>query len=258
LAFSRILNDQEVVAEDKFTSSMEALPDIITLILAPRQPKPVWRQPSSSWLLAAYKGGEMALAITWQGYVDTDVNFSEFFGSDHTVAVRFMLQYPSAYTGPMVSINGSRQYLIGQGDFLEVPTRQSKLVLKVGSAQVVAPVTLIAGTWHHLAIVRRGDDFTSYLDGGAIGSTQLPAGDAVPAGTLRLGKDTFDANLDAGGRQFYGLLDDVTIFRTALDPSQLSQLASVLSCQGMSQVSTRLWPLATIRLVDGRPRCAAL
>ena len=59
----------------------------------------------------------MALALTWGGYADTDVAFSDFFGANHTVAVRFMLQYPNAYRGPMVGVKGGGTYLLGQGDF---------------------------------------------------------------------------------------------------------------------------------------------
>ena len=49
-----------------------------------------------------HRGGRsvvVALACTWGGYADTDLDFSEFFAGNHTVAVRFMLQFPNAYAG---------------------------------------------------------------------------------------------------------------------------------------------------------------
>jgi hypothetical protein len=71
----------------------------------------------------------VALACTWGGYADTDIDFSEFFNSDHTICVRFMMQYPNAYTGPMLSVNGTGTYVLGQGDFLaDFPGNQVKLV----------------------------------------------------------------------------------------------------------------------------------
>jgi len=96
-----------------------------------------------------------ALACTWGGYADTDLNFTEFFSGSHTVAVRFMLQYPNAYVGPMLSVRGSGTYLIGQGDFHAAPAG-AKLVVRIGSQTITHQVNLAAGTWHHLAVVRSG------------------------------------------------------------------------------------------------------
>src|SRR5260370_28983706 len=104
----------------------------------------------------------MALAVTWGGYADTDINFSDFFNSDHTVAVRFMLQYPHSYTGPMLSVNGSGTYIIGQGDFNSDPSSKTKLIVNAGGAQLTFPVDLTAGTWHHLAGVRMGNALQLY------------------------------------------------------------------------------------------------
>ena len=58
-----------------------------------------------------------AAAIGWRGCVDTDLNFSEFFGSDHTVMGWFMLQYPVGYAGPIWAERGSGTYFVGQGNF---------------------------------------------------------------------------------------------------------------------------------------------
>ena len=59
----------------------------------------------------------MALAVTWSGYADTQIDVSSFFAKDHTVCARFLWQYPNTYTGPMVSVNGAGTYVLGQGDF---------------------------------------------------------------------------------------------------------------------------------------------
>jgi hypothetical protein len=160
----------------------------------------------------------MALTCTWGGYADTDLNFREFFNSDHTVCVRFMLQYPHAYTGPMISVNGTGTYLIGQGDFFfDLPEKKVKLVMKIGTGKVIHQVDLLAGTWHHLAVRRSGTTFQMFLDGISVGSSlTLPVSD-LPSGTMRFGKNTFNAALDGGGgAQFYGILDDIAIFKKAL------------------------------------------
>jgi Concanavalin A-like lectin/glucanases superfamily len=106
------------------------------------------------------------LACTWGGYADTNVDFTEFFAGNHTVAVRFMLQFPNAYTGPMLAVNGGGSYVIGQGDFLgDTPGGQTKLVAKIGNGQLIYPLNLLAGTWHHLAVTRTGSTVRLYLDG---------------------------------------------------------------------------------------------
>src|SRR5262249_52110105 len=53
----------------------------------------------------------------------------------------------------------------------------------------------------------------------------LPSG-AQPAGTLRFGKSSFDPAPDAGGEQFYGLLDDVAVFTAALSDQPVAALAA--------------------------------
>ena len=145
----------------------------------------------------------MALSCTWGGYADTDIDFTEFFGADHTVAARFMLQYPNAYTGPMLSLNGTGTYLIGQGDFLADPRQQAKLIMNIGAEQVSYAVNLSAGAWHHIAVVRSGTLFQMYLDGQPVGSSLNVPATNLPVGRVRFGKNTYDATLDGGGAQLW-------------------------------------------------------
>src|SRR5207237_610722 len=56
----------------------------------------------------------MAAGLSWKGFVDTNLKFSEFFANDHTIVLRFMAQFPNAYEGPMVAENGSGRFVIGQ------------------------------------------------------------------------------------------------------------------------------------------------
>ena len=172
----------------------------------------------------------MALAITWGGYADTNLNFSEFFSGAHTVAVRFMLQYPHTVKGPMLS-DGTGTYVVGKGDFAANAAGQVALLLQVGTVQVSPLVTLASASWHFLAVVRTGNSLQLFLDGRPVGaSLTIPAG-GLPSGTLRLGKTTFGAR-DGGGAQFYGLLDDVAVFTRALSAFEISQLASAQHLSG--------------------------
>src|SRR5262245_9061731 len=80
-------------------------------------------------------GANRGLALGWQGYADTDLQFSEFLGSEHTIAFRFMPQYPNAYEGPIIAENGTGTFVIGQGDFM-AGTDAPKLFVQVGSKKM--------------------------------------------------------------------------------------------------------------------------
>ena len=168
----------------------------------------------------------MALACTWGGYADSDLDLSTFFGADHTVAARFLPQHPRAYTGPVVSVNGTGVYVLGQGEF----NGKSAVLLRVGSATMYVNADLSATKWHHIAAVRSGTTFTVYLDGKYVGAATLSG--TAPAGRLRFGKDTFDATTDGGGSQFYGLVDDVAVFTKALTAAEVASLSSAQHLSG--------------------------
>src|SRR5262245_33877043 len=115
-----------------------------------------------------------ALALGWQGYADTDLKFSEFFGAEHTVMFRFMAQYPNGYEGPAIAENGTGKYFIGQGDFQNGTSRDSnddkpRLLIQIGEWGWPYKVNLQPGTWHHVALVATINGglrkFQPYLDG---------------------------------------------------------------------------------------------
>src|SRR4051812_29546369 len=54
----------------------------------------------------------LCAAFGWRGYVDTDLKFSEFFSRNHTIAARFMIQYPRSYQAPILSLNGEGDYTV--------------------------------------------------------------------------------------------------------------------------------------------------
>lgn len=56
-----------------------------------------------------------ALSFGWTGCADTSLDFSAFYSRDHTISAWVLFQYPYAYEGPVLAVEGSGGYLIGQG-----------------------------------------------------------------------------------------------------------------------------------------------
>lgn len=165
----------------------------------------------------------MALSLTWGGRVDTDVAFSEFFTANHTVAVRFILQFVNCYAGPMIAVEGTGKYFIGNGDG---GGGSNKLAFRMGSGSLDVPIAAgFRETWHHLAVVRSGATCTVYVDGVSKGTLQ-PGSASQPSGRLRFGRS------GEIHQQFYGLLDDVAVFTRALTAAQVAALASAKTLTG--------------------------
>ena len=163
-----------------------------------------------------------AAAFGWRGYADTDLQFSEFYGSDHTVSVRFMLQYPNAYTGPILSVDGSGSF------FLAKAFNQSRLQVNLGGTLLTldAPNPVQAGVWYHLALVRNNNSFTFYLNGNQVcQACTVPAGSAPPSGTLRFARLANGGTDNDHETQHYGFVDDVAIFKRALTAAEIMNLA---------------------------------
>jgi hypothetical protein len=171
----------------------------------------------------------MAVALSWKGYVDTDLNFSEFFVTDHTLVLRFMPQFPNAYEGPFVAENGAGSFGIGQGDWL-FGEWGTKLFLALGSQFAIYRAVLRAGTWYHLAVAARDTGaqrtFTAYLDGVQLGEplTVMAGARGLPEGTLRLGKRTTGQTINRHDAQYYGFLDDVAVFKRAFSAADIQWL----------------------------------
>lgn len=211
-----------------------------------------------------------AAALGWRGHVDTDVQLSEFYPSDHTVAVRFMPQYPDAYSGPLVAVDGAGAYAIGMGATQFDPSAttklRSRLEVRMGGASgtyTVGPV-LTAAEWHHLALVRAGSTLRLYFDGQRLevdGCASAPcdltmAGPA-PSGTLRFGRLADGSTLFGHESQFYGLIDDVAVFDRALSAGEIAQLAGSDRLSGTESGLLAGWTFDSAA-PSGAPLAAAL
>jgi murein DD-endopeptidase MepM/ murein hydrolase activator NlpD len=191
-----------------------------------------------------------AALLRWPAYIDTDLQFADFFAKDYTLSARFMPQYPRAYRGPILTVSDELgSFQVGQGDFQDSYNAE-KLFLKVGGeTRFYVPSTgLPAGTWQHLAVTRRlvyditgwvGGwpmleaklVFSLYLNGEKlcpvtmVGTCNEPhfTSLATPTGVLRLGRTSA---AQTGTNQFYGLIDDVAVFSKALSVAEIVALAA--------------------------------
>jgi murein DD-endopeptidase MepM/ murein hydrolase activator NlpD len=163
----------------------------------------------------------LCAAFGWRGYVDTDLDFSEFFSRNHTVAARFMIQYTRSYQAPILSVKGSGSYLVAVAGYGEGRVKAERLLVMTGGKTHYYTVKdrLAPEKWHWLAVVRDASRLRLYLDGALVNPDD--ADDAIassadmPEGTLRLGRKA------SGDAQFYGFIDDVAVFNSALSTKTL-------------------------------------
>lgn len=187
----------------------------------PRSTGELRAQPGSRPQLQESSDNRCA-AFGWQGAVDTDLDFAEFFSRSHTIAARFMLQYERSYQAPILSVNGAGNYLVAVAGYGDGRIKAERLLVTIGRATHYYTVAgkLAPEKWHWLAVVRDGAKLTLYLDGTPVkpddsNSIFTSDTDDVPSGTLRLGRKA------GGDAQFYGLIDDVAVFNSALSQKTL-------------------------------------
>ncbi len=176
----------------------------------------------------------MALACTWGGFAQSDIPFSHFFQKDHTIAIRFLMQYPLGYSGACFSVFGNGLYFVGQGDYkslgVDLPEGQAgfehqgekNALVVVGSFSKNYPLT--GQGWHHIALVRNSNQMQVFIDGQSRDAFPIPT-KHLPDGTLRFGQSNFPLPNNGVGGQFYGLLDDFALFDSALKPEQVKEVA---------------------------------
>lgn len=171
--------------------------------------------------IAESTSDNLCVALGWRAYVDTDLNLSEFLGENHTLAVRFMIQYSRSYQAPILSVNGAGNYLVAVAGYGEGGVKAERLLVTIGASTryYTAASKLAPEKWHWLALVRDDSRLRLYLDGALLkpddSNMEIAPGTDLPDGTLRLGRK---ANGDA---QFYGLIDDLAVFNSALTQKTL-------------------------------------
>src|SRR5262245_40827482 len=183
------------------------------------------------------KGGStlnFAAAFGWRGYVETDLEFGEFFFADHTISAWYMPQYPAGYAGPIVSNQGvSGTFMLGQGNWRGGPAPNGpKMEVVVGDeASWYSLPSLVAGASPHVALTRAGGYFKLYFDGAPLCQdlaspsffcdTLVGANPPEPGATVRIGMPGDGLTINGRDAQCYGLVDDVAFFDRALSPEQI-------------------------------------
>jgi murein DD-endopeptidase MepM/ murein hydrolase activator NlpD len=172
-----------------------------------------------------------AAAFGWRGYADTDLALADL-GDTYTIACRFMLQYPNAYSGPIISDSATGNFYVAK-DY----DNRSLTVNFNGTSHTFSGTTLPGDAWQHLAVVRKADKFSVYLNGAKIcpdnGTCDIEPGANAASGVLRLGRTADGVTLNNHEPQFYGFIDDVAVYKTALGSDDIAALASATRLTGM-------------------------
>ena len=87
------------------------------------------------------------------------------------------------------------------------------------TGNIISPVSLVPGKWHHLAYSLSGSVVSIYVDGVLVvqGTSSYTSGQ-LNASTAYLGFD--------GDWRFVGLIDDVKIFKKVLSVDEISTMLS--------------------------------
>jgi mono/diheme cytochrome c family protein len=90
---------------------------------------------------------------------------------------------------------------------------------------VVRPtdVNLIDGKWHHIAVVRKGESIQTYVDGKLKGGGKAQKGGGDYTDRLLIGALALQSK---PSNRFKGLMDDLSIWETALSSEQIASLAA--------------------------------
>ena len=194
----------------------------------------------STWTgdsVAAFDITRKAYRIAHNGQVDTDLQFSEFFGDSFTLTAWVMPEFTYNWNGAIFTVKGlpgGGTFQVGQGDYrsgnggyLQAGDPVLEVKLNGAKALYLAP-GYQRRQWNHIAVVRVnamyvGPILQLYLNGKKLQPFNQTldilvsqSGNPAPSGTLRLGRQ--------GKAQFYGLIDDVAVYNKAMSPSALAEL----------------------------------
>jgi hypothetical protein len=189
-----------------------------------------------------------AAGFRWKGHVGTSLPMSSFVNGQHSVAFKFMAQYPHSYQGPMFTTSVDDNYLIAIGDYSPSGSSEKvRLELAVGgnsayfSGQNVA-TDVVAGKWNSLIVVKESGKYRVYLnsqllsrEGCSSSCTEFSPGPGTISGNVRFGRNT-DPNT-----QFYGFMDDILVFDHALNSVERAIVNLVDRASGSENGVIRAW-----------------
>ena len=105
-------------------------------------------------------------------------------------------------------------------------TNQMRLELNSGYALSATGTTITDDAWHHLAVTWDGTTMTFYLDGAAYGTATPGTVNTILTEDVVIGTGIRQAYSTTTGRWTTGLIDEVQIYDTPLDPSDIAFLYS--------------------------------
>lgn len=173
-----------------------------------------------------------ALSLGWGASAETTLD-ARRLDRDHTLLLRFMAAYEAAYRGVALA-DESGAYHVGLAPYASLGA--PAVEISVGGATTTYPLPHATLTdndfrrgaprqppakWRTLALRRRAQRVTVYLDGVRLGDAE--AGELPAAGRLRLGRL---AKARGAQDQFYGFIDDVTLSDGALDDATLARTSA--------------------------------
>jgi hypothetical protein len=199
---------------------------------------------ATDWVSDTSNGGVRALDFDGSNdYVECGTSAADLLeGLPTSVSAWFNAttwSSPSAIRGIFSSAQTSGAASLG------VRSVGSNLELLLGTARyVIAPVPTTNG-WHHVIVVITATNITTYLDGSSAGSFSGSYSlNSIP-GSLQIGNDFAPASL----RHFSGLIDDIRIFDTALDATDIAYLYN--SGNGRGIVASNVVPSRRRRYAGG-------
>lgn len=193
---------------------------------------PVRAQIEDKLDLPGRRSAAMAYSTRWNSRVRLGNDLSAISNSAFTVMARFMPIYRAPHFGAVIGLRGQNgDFAIGQWIVTsESPTQATPaLGMIVGGTQkqFAAAKTLRIGEWNYLAVVfKPSQGWTAYLNGVEMGS--VPVSEFRAKGELSAGR--ISPNDKAS--QFYGMIDDVAVFDTALSPARIKFYGELNSFKG--------------------------
>lgn len=119
----------------------------------------------------------------------------------------------------LIAYNGDPGFS-GYGIYVNHGNGDKLCILLGGKAFLDTANTLTANQWTHLTAVRRNGTWEFYINGSNVSITGNTTTPNTPAGNTVIGGKS------GGGDYFNGLLDNVSIYESALTASQISALAA--------------------------------
>ncbi len=116
--------------------------------------------------------------------------------------------------------NANRDVMVHIGDLWIGRTNTNlEIELKSGTSSIVG--TLILNAWNHVVLVKEGTNAARTYVNGTLSNTQVNTGASKIAGETFIGTHTL------GSFQYKGLLDEVSIYNTALTDAEVQTMYSV-------------------------------